>query len=154
VNLPRQVPALALAGVILLAGCGEEPPVATTQTVGPGSRQIQVLVEQGAEAALRGDIRQYVTSRKVAVSWGGGTAEAIATTVKHGYRIDVVVLPSGPALERVDDELLAPPAKLGTLRSTTYWACAVDQSGLSFVRFLTGRTGKGALRQQGFDVSS
>jgi len=154
VKLLRRAPALGLAGAVLLAGCGEEPPVATTQTSGPDSRQIQVLVDRGAELALRRDIEAYATTRRVGVSWGSGTADAIVTTVKHGYRIDVVVLRSGAALDRVGDELLAPPEKLGTFRSDTYWACAVDEYGLSFVRFLVGRTSKGMLRQQGFDVSS
>ena len=145
--------ALALVPAVVLVACGEGQPVQTTESAGDGGREIQVLVEQGAMGALGRDIRQFVTTRSARVRWGGGTAEAIATSVKHGYRISVVVLPSGPALDRIRDELLAPPTRLGRLGSATYWACPVDQYGLSFVRFLTGRASQRVLRSQGFDVS-
>ena len=147
-------PVLALAAAMLLAACGEEPPVPTTEAAGSGGREIQVLVDQSVLGALGADIREFVSTRQARVRWGGGTADAIATTVKHGYRISVVVLPSGPALERIRDELLAPPTRLGTVGSTTYWACPVDQYGLSFLRFLPGRASQRVLRSQGFDVSS
>jgi hypothetical protein len=141
---------LALAAAMLLGACGADRPVPTTETAGWGGRQIEVLVEQGALGALGEDIRQFVARRPAQVSWGGGTADAIATTVKHGYRISVVVLPSGPALDRIRDELLAPPTRLGRLGSATYWACPVDQYGSSFMRFLTGRASLRVLRAQGF----
>ena len=147
-------PVLALAAAMILAACGEEPPVPTTQAAGSGGREIQVLVDQSVLGALGADIREFVSTRQARVRWGGGTADAIATTVKHGYRISVVVLPSGPALERIRDELLAPPTRLGTVGSTTYWACPVDQYGLSFLRFLPGRASQRVLRSHGFDVSS
>jgi ABC-type molybdate transport system substrate-binding protein len=145
--------ALAVAAALLLSGCAEGPPARATETAGTGEREIQVLVEQAALGAIGSDIRQFVKTRPARVSWGGGSADAIATTVKHGYRVSVVVLPSGPALDRVRDELVAPPTRLGTLASATYWACPVDQFGLSFLRFLTGRTSKRVLRAHGFDVS-
>jgi ABC-type molybdate transport system substrate-binding protein len=145
--------AAALAAAVLLTGCAEDPPVPTTETAGPDGRHIQVLVEQPALDALGADIRQFVATRSVPVSWGGGTADAITATVKQGYRISVVVLPSGPALDRIRDELVAPPTRLGTLGPATYWACPVDQFGLPLVRFLTGRTSKRVLRAQGFAVS-
>jgi hypothetical protein len=146
--------AASLAAAALLAGCSQDPPVATTDTAGSGGREVQVLVEQSAAAALGADLRQYVGTRTARVSWGGGTPDAIATTVKQGYRISVVVLPPGPALDRIRDELLEPPTRLGTLGSTTYWACLVDEFGRSLMRFLTGRTSKRVLKAQGFTVPS
>jgi ABC-type molybdate transport system substrate-binding protein len=144
---------LALAAASLLSGCATGPPVPAAETAGTDGRQIQVLVEQAALGALGADIHQFLSTRDARISWGGGTADAIVATVKDGYRVSVVVLPSGPALERVRDELVAPPTRLGRLGSATYWACPVDQYGLSFVRFLTGRTSQRVLRSQGFDVS-
>ena len=141
----------ALAAVVLLAACGEEP-VAATTTAGTGGRAIGVLVAQAALAAVGDDIRQFVTTRPGRISWGGGTAEDIATTIKHGYRVSVVVLPSGPALDRVRDELLEPPTKIGALGPDTYWACAVDEFGRPFVRFLTSRAGQRVLRAHGFQA--
>ena len=149
-----RVPALALAVALLLSACAEEPPAWPTQTAGPGRFEVRVLVERPALTALQSDIDGYVATRPVLVSWGGGTADDIAATVKQGYRISVVVLPSGPALDRIRDELVAPPTRLGTLGSQTYWAGSVDQYGLSLVRFLAGRTSQRVLRAQGFDVSS
>jgi hypothetical protein len=143
----------ALAASMLLAACGQEAPVATTETAGPGPDQVRVLVEQGAVGALGSDIQQFVATRPVRVRWGAGTADEIATTVKQGYRFSVVVLPTGPALDRIRDELLAPPTRLGRLGSTTYWACPVDRYGLPFLRFLTSRTSTRVLRAHGFDVS-
>ena len=144
---------LTLAAAPLLAACAAGPPVPATETAGTDGRQIQVLVEQAALEAIGADIHQFLATRDARISWGGGTADAIVSTVKDGYRVSVVVLPSGPALERVRDELVAPPTKLGRLGSATYWACPVDQYGLSFLRFLTGRTSKRVLRSQGFEVS-
>jgi hypothetical protein len=143
----------ALAVVLLLGGCAEDQPVQVTQTAGTGGSETQVLVEQAALGALGADIHQYLATRRARISWGGGTADEIAATVKHGYPIRVVVLPSGPALERVRDELIAPPTRLGTLGSQTYWACPVDRFGLSLVRFLGSRTSQRVLKSQGFDVS-
>ena len=143
----------ALAASMLLAACGQESPLETTETAGPGPGQVLVLVEQGAVGALGSDIQQFVATRPVRVRWGAGTADEIATTVKQGYRFSVVVLPTGPALDRIRDELLAPPTRLGRLGSTTYWACPVDRYGLPFLRFLTGRTSTRVLRAHGFDVS-
>ena len=111
-----------------------------------------MLVEQAALAAVGDDIRQFVATRRGRINWGGGTAEDIATTIKHGYRVSVVVLPSGPALDRVRDELLEPPAKIGALGPDTYWACAVDQFGRPFVRFLATRAGRLVLQAHGFEV--
>jgi ABC-type molybdate transport system substrate-binding protein len=150
---PRYV-ALALAAALLLPACAAGPPVATTETAGPGDRGVQVLVEHAALPALTADIQEFVTTRPAQISWGGGTADAIATTVKNGYRVSVVVLPSGPALDRVRDELVAPPARLGRLGRATYWACPVDQYGLPFLRFLTSRRSVRVLRAHGFDVST
>jgi hypothetical protein len=143
-----------LAPALLLCACAGGPAVPASETAGSGGSEVQVLVEQAALGALSADIHQFVATRRARVSWGGGTADAIAITVKQGYPIRVVVLPSGPALERVRDELIAPPSRLGTLGSQTYWACPVDRFGLSFVRFLGGRTSQRVLRSQGFDVSS
>jgi hypothetical protein len=147
------VPALALAGALLLSACAEGPPVWPTETAGPGKFEVRVLVDDGALGALRTDIDRFVVTRPVLVSWAGGTADDIAATVEQGYRISVVVLPSGPALDRIRDELLAPPTRLGTLGSQTYWACPVDRYGLPLVRFLGGRVSQQVLRSQGFEVS-
>jgi ABC-type molybdate transport system substrate-binding protein len=149
----RRLTLLALAAASLLSACAAGPPVPATKTAGTDGRQIQVLVEQAALGALEADIHQFLSTRDARISWGGGTADAIVTTVKDGYRVGVVVLPSGPALERVRDELVAPPTRLGMLGSATYWACPVDQYGLSFLHFLAGRNSKRVLRSQGFDVS-
>ena len=148
----RRAVVAALAAAMLLAGCGEQP-LAATRTAGADGRQIDVLVDQAALAAVGTDVERFLATRPGRITWGGGTADDIATTIEHGYRISVVVLPSGPALERVRDELVAPPVRLGTRGSTTYWACAVDQFGLPFVRFLTGRGSRQLLREHGFDVS-
>ena len=146
--------ASVVAATTLLTACGEQPPVETTETAGPLDRSLQVLVEQRAVDALATDIGQFVAERPTAtVSWGGGTAEDIATTVKQGYRNSVVVLPSGPALDRIRDELLDPPARLGQLKGVTYWVCTVDKSGRPFARYLTSRRSLRVLRSQGFDVS-
>ncbi len=150
---PARIPALALAGALLLSGCAEGPPVWPTETAGPGKFEVRVLVDDQALGALRSDIDRFVATRPVLISWGGGTADDIAATVKQGYRISVVVLPSGPALDRVRDELLAPPTRLGTLGSQTYWACPVDRYGLPLVRYLSGRTSQQVLQSQGFDLS-
>jgi hypothetical protein len=139
-----------LAAVLLLGACGEQAPAEPTETAGSLEHPLQVLVDEGALDALATDIHQFVSLRPAGVSWGGGTAEAIATTVKHGYRISVVVLPSGPALDRIRDELLSPPTRLGRLRGVTYWVCTVDKSGQTFVRYLTGRVSQRVLRSQGF----
>ena len=146
------VVALALVVAVLSAACSGQQPVPVTATAGTKGRVISVLVEQPALAAVRSDIDLFVTRRATRVSSGGGTADAIATTVKHGYRIDAVVLPSGTALNRVTDELLEPPLKLGTLHSTTYWACDIDRFGRPFVHFLTTAASERVLRAHGFDV--
>jgi hypothetical protein len=144
---------VAVIGALLLSACGEAQPVATTQTVGPGRSEVRVLVEQAALAALRADIDRFAAVRPVRISSGGGTADAIAATVKQGYRISVVVLPSGPALDRVRDELLAPPTRLGDLGAQTYWLCTVDRYGVPLARFLGGRTSRRVLQSQGFRVA-
>jgi hypothetical protein len=144
--------ALALVVAVLSAACSGQQPVPVTATAGTKGRVIEVLVEQPALAAVRSDIDLFVSRRATRVSSGGGTADAIATTVKHGYRIDAVVLPSGPALDRVADELLEPPMRLGTLRSTTYWACDIDRFGRPFAHFLATPASERVLHAHGFDV--
>jgi hypothetical protein len=101
-----------------------------------------VLVDERALSAVSATFMPYLTRLPGIVTAGAGSAADIATTVKHGHRMDVVILPTGPALDRVRGELILPPSPIGSLDGTEYWAAPVTAGGLPFVTFLT--TGRGA----------
>jgi hypothetical protein len=117
---------------------------------GRGGSAQTVLVDQGALGAVRAAVGPFLNGKSGRVRSGGGSAADIATTVKYGQRIDLVVLPAGPALQRVRDELIAPPEPIGRLAGTQYWAAPVTSLGLPFFTFLTSRNGAKVLRAHGF----
>ena len=146
----RLLLAVVVGLLTVLAACGRDPTVRPDVVTGHGGRAQTILVDQGALRAVRAVIRPFLNGKPGRVSSGGGSAADIATTVKYGQRIDLVVLPPGPALDRVRDELLVPPAPIGRLGGTEYWAAAVTARGLPFFTFLTSRNGAKALRASGF----
>jgi hypothetical protein len=142
--------AVAVALVLAVSACGSDGSVQPDLQSGRGGRTPTVLAEEHALPVVRAAIDPFLGGKRGRVSSGGGSATDVATTVKDGYRIDVVVLPAGAGLERVREELLLPPARLGTLAGTEYWAAVITARGLPFWKFLTGARGMKVLRAHGF----
>ena len=110
---------------------------------------MSVLVDEHVIPAVAATFTPFLASRPARVAWAAGPADTLAETVKAGYRIDVVVLPSGPALDRVRDELAGRPVSIGTLAGTRYWAAPITAKGVPFVAFVTGVRGARVLRAHG-----
>jgi hypothetical protein len=87
----------------------------------------------------------YLDSKRRGIKYGAGAPEQIATTVKTGLPTDAVILPPGPALDRIREELASPPLPFLPTPTTTFWVAPVTDRGLSFARFLAGRRGSTAL---------
>jgi hypothetical protein len=141
---------IAVSLLALVAACGRDPTVRPDAVTGRGGAVQTVLVDQPALGAVRAAAGPFLRGRSGRLNTGGGSAADIATTVKYGQRIDLVVLPAGPALERVREELLLPPAPIGRLAGTEYWAGAVTVRGLAFWKVLTSPRGAKLLHTQGF----
>jgi hypothetical protein len=134
----------------LLAACGRDTTVRADRVTSSGEGyQATVLVDERALSAVSATFTPYLTRLPGVVTAGAGSAADIATTVKHGQRMDVVILPAGPALDRVRGELILPPSPIGSLDGTEYWAGAVTARGLPFVTFLTTGRGAKVLQAQG-----
>jgi hypothetical protein len=138
---------------LLVAGCADSPPVRTDAVAGrPGGRIASILADSTVLPAVRAAIPAYFGDRpRGSISrfaTGGGSPADIATTVKHGFRVDAVVLPAGPSLDRVRDELVTAPVQIGELGTTAYWGAAVTVGALPFVRYLAGQ-GRHVLRAHG-----
>jgi hypothetical protein len=139
--------ALAVAG---LTGCGPGPNLVPKTTTGSHGRATIINVDAGAQEQLLGTIKAYVAAKNTRIVSASGTPDAVATAVKHGAVIDVVILPEGPALRRVSDELVLPPERLGTLDGTVYYVGTVTSRGLLWTKFLRTAQGRAILANQGF----
>ena len=146
------VVSLALIVVLALLGaCGRDSTVRANRVTSSGEgHQATVLVDQRTLSAVSATFPPYLSRLPGVVTAGAGSAADIATTVKHGQRMDAVVLPAGPALDRVRGELFLPPSPIGRLGGTEYWAGAVTAGGLPFVTFLTAGRGATVLQAHGF----
>ncbi|MGZ4651099.1 MAG: hypothetical protein ACXV3A_11260 [Kineosporiaceae bacterium] len=140
---------LAGLGLLLAGGCGRPGLGDATTVVGGSGREVSVLVDEHVTSALAATFTPFLDSRPVRVAWAAGPADNLAETVKAGYRFDVVVLPSGPALDRVRDELAGRPVSIGALDGTRYWAAPITARGVPFVAFVAGRSGARVLRAHG-----
>jgi len=144
---------VALVALLVLAGCARETYVKPLTLVGTSQGAVLTLmvpsIRPAVVAAVPGALPGKPAARKVGVRYGTGTADDIAATVKNGRPIDLVVLPAGPALDRVSDELLQPPSLLGTLGSTRYYAGAVTARALPLLKYWEGLQGRAKLRAAG-----
>lgn len=149
---PLSFLAVALVALLVLAGCAREAYVKPLTLVGTSKGAVLTLmvpsVRRAVVAAVPGALPGK-PAEKIGVRYGTGTADDIAATVKNGRLIDLVVLPAGPALDRVSDELLQPPSLLGTLGSTRYYAGAVTARALPLLKYWEGRQGRAKLRAAG-----
>ncbi len=141
--------ALAIGATPALAGCGSEVNLRPTTLIGRSASATTVLVAAGAENAVAGALTRYAGTRESGFLYGTGSPDDIATTVKNGRLIDMVVLPAGPGLDRVEDELLKPASRFGRVGSTTYYLGAVTSKALAFITWLSSRPGQVALRANG-----
>ena len=136
--------------VALLAACGPGPNLVPRTTTGSHGRPTYVNVDAVARTAVLGGITAYVTAKNTKIISAAGTPDAVVTSVKRGAIVDVVVLPDGPELTRVSDELVKPPERIGVLGGRTYYVGTVTSRGLIFTKFLATAQGRAVLRQQGF----
>jgi hypothetical protein len=141
--------ALAVGGTPALAACGRQADVKPVTRVGRAAPTTTVLVDPVAEQALAANFKKYARGRKPGFRYGAGSADDIASTVKHGRPIDMVVLPEGPALDRVEDELLEPATLLGTIGATRYYVGAVTSRALPFTAWVLSPNGRATLRANG-----
>lgn len=133
-----------------LAGCARDGGIPRPlTTVGSSGRTVVVVVDKALKPAFAAEIAAYTRAKKKKIAWSTSTPEGVADGVKNGGPIDVVVLPQGPSLERVTNELLVPPRTLGQVGSVTYSAAAVTYIGLPFVEYLTSGEGGSGLRAHG-----
>ena len=128
-----------------LIACGGAGPLQTNTVVGQKSGAIAVLIDAPAVPAVRCAMDSYLGQTGRGIKYGAGAPDQIATTVKDGLPTDAVILPPGPALDRIRDELASPPLPFLSTSSTTFWVAPVTDRGLSFARFLAGRRGSAAL---------
>jgi hypothetical protein len=147
---PRRAVLVALAPVLgpillLLAACADTGTVKAHDIVGPGDGAFTVLIDTRAAPAIRCATERYLRGAKSGIAIGAGEPDHIVTTIKHGLTGDVVILPAGPALDRVRNELATPPLSVLTMSTTTYWAGAVTDRGLRYVHYLAGRYGRAVL---------
>ena len=143
------VASLAVCVLGLVAACGTSETVAAKTVLGQRTGSAVVLLDTSAAAALRCAMAAYVRAQPSGgIRLGIAAADQIANAVKDGEFVDVVVLPPGPALDRLRDELVIPPVQIMPSTSSTLWVGAVTDRGLRFTRFLTGRAGRAALRSQ------
>jgi ABC-type molybdate transport system substrate-binding protein len=142
------------AAVLLLAAiaaCDSDPGMQPQQVMpGVGRGGLIVLMDGPTRGAVLSELTEYVKEKGPRVVSAAGSPTAIATGVKQGRVVDVVVLPAGQALDRVRDELVAPPSVIGRLGSTPYWVAPVTGRGLPFVQFLRTARGTALLRSHGF----
>jgi hypothetical protein len=140
------------AAAAVLAGCGSASPTSTMgpQTItGKATHGIIVLGDATLQQAMTSGITGYTRTGRERITSALGTPDAVATAVKDGRIVDVVVLPSGPALDRVRNELVTAPEPIGQVAGTQYWAAAVTGRGLGFFRYLHSRPGAALLARAG-----
>ena len=145
--LPRL--AVALAALLVLVGCGRDINVKPVTQLGTQHGVVLTLMVPSVQHAVTAAIPGALQGKKVGIRYGTGSPDDITATVKNGRLIDLVVLPAGPALERISDELLRTPSLLGTLGSTRYYAGAVTAKALPIVTYWEGPQGKTRLRRGG-----
>lgn len=159
----RLVCALALGVALVLSGCSGPPDVALDRSVGSldaaaerqsawglsGGRLTFALVDRGFETPSAPAFTAFLGGRAGGVRYGVGDPAAITATVKDGERVDAVVLPAGPDLDRLANEFVFPAEPVGRIRGTTYWVGAVDMRGWALVTYLTGVRGRALLRTYG-----
>jgi len=140
-------PALAAATVAtVLAGCSGASTVRAQEVVGNRAGAVALLVDSGAARSVQCTLRPFVRGKPRGIRFGGGSSDEITTTVKDGEPADVVVMPAGPALDRILDELARPPTSLTLTPGHVYWVGAVDDRGLALADFLSGPAGRKVLR--------
>jgi hypothetical protein len=140
---------LATGAAPALAGCGREADLKPTTLIGRSSVATSVLLDPAVEKVMAPTFKRYVNGRKRGFRYGAGSPDEIASTVKNGRLIDLVILPAGPGLDRVENELLTPPTLLGTVGSTTYYLGAVTAKALPFVKWVPSPAGRATLRANG-----
>jgi len=136
--------------LVVTAACSGGTGLSRQITTGKAGGVTILLTDDAPRAAVASEIAAFAQEKRSRVVSSDGSPTAVATAVKDGKPVDVVVLPAGPALERVRDELVEPPVALGTLASTPYWAAAVTDRGLDFVKFLRTAPATALLRVHGF----
>ncbi len=139
----------ALAALLALAGCGSEADVEPVTLVGNPSGAVLTLLDSRVSRAVTAALPTSVRGRPVGIRYGTGTPDDMAATVKNGRTIDLVVLPAGPALDRVTDELVRAPVLLGSLGSTRWYGGAVTAKGLPILTYWEGPQGRVKLRRSG-----
>jgi hypothetical protein len=143
---PRRRAIVVVPLFALLAACGNPGPLNTKDAVGEKAGAIAVLIDSPALTPIRCAMGSYLDANRRGVKYAAGTPDQIAETVKNGLPTDVVVMPLGPALDRIRDELARPPLPVLATGSTTFWVAGVTDKGLAFADFLTGRKGRAALQ--------
>jgi hypothetical protein len=145
---PRLAPRLArvLAPILLLlTACADTGTIRASEVVGPGGGAFTVLIDTPAVPAIRCATERYLRGAKSGIAIGAGAPDHIVRTIKYGLPGDVVILPAGPALDRVRNELATPPLSVVTISTTTFWAGAVTDRGLRYIHYLAGRYGRAVL---------
>jgi len=143
------------SGVVLLAvlltgtACGSGPNLVPRTTTGTTGLATVVLTDGTTRAAVLAGITDYVRARSGRIVSAVGTPNAVAGSVKQGAVVDAVVLPAGPALDRVRDELVTAPSRLGRVRGTVYYAAPVTSKGALFVQYLLTARGRAQLTAHG-----
>lgn len=143
-------PALAVtAAVATVAACGAGPNLMPRTTTGATGRQTVVLMAAQARPAVMATITDFAATRRTEVVSAQGTPEAVIDSVKQGAVVDAVVLPAGAQLDRVRDELLAPPERVGRAGGVTWYVATVTGKGLPYARYLASPRGRAALARHG-----
>lgn len=154
---PR-LPAALASGLLTLATFGTAACSATvpaSQILGRNVGDIIVLADPPVVPGVRCAMAGYVLGKPRGIKFGTAAPAAIAAAVKEGEPADLVILPTGSALDRVRDELATPPTRIVTPHpGTTWWAAAVTDKGLRLVRFLSSRQGRSLLESTRCTVSA
>ena len=146
---PARLAATAAVAALLCSGCGPGPNLMPRRTAGTTGRSTIVLMVAPTRAAVLAGVDAFVKGRGSRIVSAVGTPAEVATSVKDGAVVDAVVLPSGPDLDRVRNELVAAPLPLGTVAGTPYWAAPVTYRGLVFAQFLQTPQGRSLLHAHG-----
>jgi hypothetical protein len=141
----RRALAALVPVVALLTGCGDAGTLHAKTLVGEKTGAIAILIDTPVAPAIRCTMDVYLKGRRRGIKYGAGGPDQIATAVKRGEPTDVVIMPPGPALDRIRDELASPPQPFLVTTAATFWVAPVTDRGLGFARFLTSRKGKALL---------
>jgi hypothetical protein len=147
-RLRRAAPAavLAAAAALGLAGCGDTHIKADTP-YGNKNHAFVTLIDTPVVKVFKKSLPPNVGAYKTGLYYGTGTPEDLVSTVKNGWRIDLVVLPAGADLQRLKNELVQPPVPLGKVGSEQYYVAPVTRQGWALARYFLTPKGKLQLQQ-------